>query len=278
MYPSLNPTIVTGRADWPEIARLASKAGFPAVDLNAARAQAAGLAATREALAALKVQPAVVSFPVEFRRDEATFESTLAQLEPAAQFGVALGCPRMATYIVPSAELPYREQRALFLKRLRRVADILARSHVRLGLEFVSPVHLRKRLPYPFIYDLTAMLDFAGDCGPNVGLLLDSWHWYHAGNTVKDILNTPGDRLVHIHINDAAAQAPEDVRDNERLMPGEGKIDLMGFLQAIQKTGYRDAVSVEVFGRGLKDMPVDAAVQLAFDTTAAVMRKAQVWN
>ena len=32
------------------------------------------------------------------------------------------------------------------------------------------------------------MLEFAKECGPNVGLLLDSWHWHHAGATPKDIV------------------------------------------------------------------------------------------
>jgi len=44
------------------------------------------------------------------------------------------------------------------------------------------------------------------------------------------------------------------VRDNERLMPGEGVIDLNSFLMALHEIGYQDARSVEVFGRHLKDM------------------------
>jgi len=47
----------------------------------------------------------------------------------------------------------------------------------------------------------------------------------------------------------------DPIRDNERLMPGEGVINLMAFFQASKKAGYADGVSPEVFGRGLKDMP-----------------------
>ena len=43
--------------------------------------------------------------------------------------------------------------------------------------------------PNEFIWKPAEMLAFAKECGPNVGLLLDSWHWHHAGGTVKDILD-----------------------------------------------------------------------------------------
>ncbi len=55
-------------------------------------------------------------------------------------------------------------------------------------------------------------------------------------------------RIVTVHFDDAPNLPPEQIRDNERLLPGEGVINLTGFLQALQKIGYQDALSVEVFG------------------------------
>ncbi len=275
MFPALNATIVTGRAGWPELAELASKAGFAGVDIQS-KALEAGPAATRELLDRLKLKPAVMPFTAEFRKDEATFQAGLKELEAMAKLGAAIGCARMATWILPSSDLPFAEQRALYVKRMKTAARILADSGVRLGLEFVSPIHLRKRMPQPFIYDLKGMAALAADCGPNVGLLLDCWHWHHAQNTVQDIVQVGAKMIVHVHVNDAARKDPEQVLDNDRLMPGEGVIDLAGFFGALQKIQYPDAVSVEVFGRGLKDMTPAAAVQLASDTTRAVMRRAGV--
>jgi sugar phosphate isomerase/epimerase len=39
--------------------------------------------------------------------------------------------------------------------------------------------------------------------------------------------------------------------DNERVMPGEGVIDLLGFLRALRYAGYDGAVSVEVLSKTL---------------------------
>lgn len=276
MYPALNGTLVAGRTPWPEFAFLAQKTGFPGVDVNLGKAMEHGLGATRDLLKRLKLKPAVVALPVEFRKDQATFDAEFAKLEPAAQFAAALGCPRMTTWILPSSELPKAEQRKIYLERFKKCADVLMRSHIRLGLENVSPVHLRKRFAHEFIWRTDEMLEFARECGPNVGLLLDSWHWHHAGGTAKDILSAGKQYVVHVQLADAPDMAPEKIMDNERLMPGEGVADLVGFLQALKKIGYQDGISPEVFGRGLKDMPPEEGAKLGLSTTMAVMRKAGV--
>jgi sugar phosphate isomerase/epimerase len=53
-------------------------------------------------------------------------------------------------------------------------------------------------------------------------------------------------------------------------------INLTGFLQALQKIGYQDALSVEVFGRGLKNDTPEQAAKLCLDTSLAVFKKAGV--
>ncbi|MGA2131902.1 MAG: sugar phosphate isomerase/epimerase family protein [Bryobacteraceae bacterium] len=276
MYLALNSTIVNGRVGWPDFARLAAKVGFPGVDVDLSAAMKAGLPSTTALLAELKIKPAVVNLPVEFRKDDAAFNHDLDKLADQSSFAAAIGCPRMITWIMPSSKTPKAELRALYLKRFTAVADVLARSHVRLGLEFLGPLHLRQQEPYEFIWRMPEMLAFAHECGPNVGLLLDVWHWHHAGATTADIIKAGRDAIVHVHFNDAPKLPPDQIRDNQRLMPGEGVIDLTGFLRALQEIGYQDALSVEVFGRGLKDMTPEAAARLALDTSSAAMRKAGV--
>ena len=68
----------------------------------------------------------------------------------------------------------------------------------------------------------------------------------------------------------------DQIRDDQRLLPGEGIINLMGFLQALQKIGYEDSLSVEVFGRGLKEMPPQQSAKLCLDSSIAVFKKAGV--
>ncbi len=273
MYLSLNSVLIDGRVHWPEFARLAAKVGYPGVDVELAAAMRAGLSATNDLLQQLSLKPAAVNLPVEFRKDDAVFRTDLERLGDQASFSAAIGCPRMVTWIMPSSKTPKAELRALYLKRFTACADVLARSHVRLGLEFIGPLHLRRAEPYEFIWRMPEMLAFTRECGPNVGLLLDVWHWHHAGATTQDILDAGKDRIVHVHFNDAPNLPPDQIRDNQRLMPGEGVINLVGFLRALQQIGYQDALSVEVFGRA-KDMTPEDAAKLGLETSRAVMRKA----
>lgn len=276
MFLALNSVLISGRVKWPEFARLAAKTGFPGTDVALAPAMEAGAAATRDLLAQLNVKPAVLDFPVEFRKDDAAFEAGLPKLKEAALFAAAIGCPRMVTYILSSSPIPKDELRRTYKARFTECARILAGSNVRLGLEFLGPLHIRKAFPNEFIWRMNEMLEFTKECGPNVGLLLDVWHWHHAGATTEDILAAGREAIVHVHFNDAPNLPPEQIRDNQRLLPGEGVIDLAGFLRALQKIGYTDALSVEVFGRGLKDMPPEDAAKLGLNASLGVFKKAGV--
>jgi sugar phosphate isomerase/epimerase len=276
MFLALNSVLVAGRVPWPQFAELAARVGFPGTDVMLKPAMQAGAEATNQLLQRLHIRPAVLDFPVEFRKDDATFKAGLATLAPAAEFAAAIHCPRMITYIMPSSDTPKDELRRIYKHRFTESARILARSGVRLGLEFLGPLQLRKRFRYEFIWRMPDMLEFAKECGANVGLLLDSWHWHWAGATTEDIIRAGRDRIVHVHFNDAPNVPPEQARDNERLMPGKGVINLTGFLRALQKIGYHDALSVEVFGHFLKEMTPEQDAKMGLETSLAVFRKAGV--
>ena len=73
-----------------------------------------------------------------------------------------------------------------------------------------------------------------------------------------------------------SSEPPEEVRDNQRLIPGEGIINLIGFFQALQKIGDEDGISPEPLGRISQEMSAEEGARLGLDTTLAVMKKAAV--
>jgi sugar phosphate isomerase/epimerase len=180
----------------------------------------------------------------------------------------------MMTVLPPASETPKAELRKIYKDRLAAVSEILARSKVRLGLEFLGPLHFRVRLPHEFIWRMDETLEFAKECGPNIGLQLDAWHWHHAGATAADILAAGKSRIVSVHVSDARKQPPEDVRDNQRLLPGEGVIDLVSFFKALQKIGYEDAVSPEPLGRIPPGATPEEGARMGLESTLSVMRRA----
>jgi sugar phosphate isomerase/epimerase len=275
MYLSLNSVLINNRVPWPEFARLAAKVGFPGTDVMLNAAMKAGAAATNDLLAQLNIKPAVFNFPVDFRKDDTVFEAGLAKLADAARFAADIHCPRMVAPIMSSSDTPKDELRRIYKQRFTASARVLAEQNVRLGLEFLGPLEFRKRFAHEFIWRMNEMLEFTKECGPNVGLLLDSWHWHHAGATTDDIVAAGRERIVHVHFNDAPNLPPEQIRDNQRLLPGEGVINLVGFLRALQTIGYTDALSVEVFGR-VNDKTPEEAARLGLTSSLRVFQKAGV--
>ncbi len=278
MYVSLNSSL-TRQMPWPDFVRLAAKLGYGGVDVNLNPAKAAGVDATRTLLADLKLEPAVTGLPMQFAMpDEAAFQDGLKLLGENATFAAAIGCTRMMAVMSPGSQTPKDERRKFVKDRLVAISEVLQRSNIRLGLEFLGPLYMRTgaRAPYQFIYRLDETVALAKECGPNIGVVLDAWHWFHSGGTTADIIDAGKSRIVHIHVSDAKPAPPEEVRDNQRFMPGEGVIDLIGFFQALGKIGYEDGVSPEPLGRVPAEMAPEDGARLGLETTMAVMKKAGV--
>jgi sugar phosphate isomerase/epimerase len=278
MYVSLNGSLLGGgRLPWPDFARLAAKIGYGGADVNLNGAMQTGVDATKALLAELKLRPTNCGLPVQVTRDEDAFKKGMEGLEEQVKFAAAIGCPRMiyTSWGAVPAPSTKEEYRKMLVDRFQTVGAVLAKYDVRCGLEFLGPQQFRSRMP-SFATQMNEMLDLAKDSGPNFGLLLDTWHWHHSGATVGDILAAGKSRIVTVHISDAAKLPPEEVRDNARLLPGEGVIDMVGFFQALQKIGYEDGISPEVLGRIPKDTPPEEGARLGLESTLAVLKKAGV--
>ena len=277
MFISLNSSLVGNKVQWPEFARLAAKIGYGGTDINLNGAMKEGLDATKTLLAETKLKPGYCNLPIQVSRgDDEAFQKGLETLDEQVKFAAAIGCTRMISILPPGSQTPKEELRKTLQTRFAKVGETLAKYKVRCGFEFLGPLHLRQRAPHEFIWQMNEMLAFAKDCGPMYGLLLDSWHWHHAGATVDDILKAGKSAIVVVHVSDAAKLPPEEVRDNARLMPGEGVIDLIGFFKALKQIGYVDNVSPEPNGRVPKEMSAEEGAKLGYDTTRAVMLKAGI--
>ncbi|MEC0226098.1 sugar phosphate isomerase/epimerase family protein [Paenibacillus alba] len=227
---------------------LAAKYGFQAIDIDAlGLVESHGVDGARELLGKHGLVIGTIGLPVEWRHSEEAFLDGLPKLTQAAAAAAALGCKNCCTYVLPSTDYKAAHFMALATRRLRTCAQILGAYGIRLGLEFVGPHHLRTQWKHPFIWTLEETLDWIDAIGEsNVGLLFDAYHWYTNGLTVADIEKLRADQIVHVHINDAPDVPLEDVRDNGRIYPGEGVIDLAGFLQGLQRIGYKGAVAQEI--------------------------------
>ena len=280
MFTSLNPHTIGLSVPFLEALELASVAGFEGLDLPiqelnemSHRLSPLDLKAYFEELL---LRPGGWGLPVDFRRDEETYQKGLAQLPTYARIASELGSPWCATWILPfSDELDYDANMELHVRRLRPVAQILADNGCRLGLEFVGPQTMRQGHRYPFISTMAEALEMGNRIGTgNTGLLLDCWHWYTSHGSIEDLQRLTVDQVTYVHVNDAPAERSIDEQiDQQRLLPGaSGVIDIASFLQALDHMGYDGPVVAEPFNAELNNLP---ALERVNETRASLSR---IWT
>ncbi|MCL6645777.1 MAG: flagellar basal body P-ring protein FlgI, partial [Dehalococcoidia bacterium] len=217
-------------------------------------------------------------------REGATVEDlarTLTSLGATARDIIAIlqalrsaGASRVTTWLSPTSdELTYLENFRLHVRRLRQVATILADHGCRLGLEYVGPKTSWTARRFPFIHTLREARELIAEIGqPNVGLVLDCWHWYTAGETAADLRTLRAADIISIDLNDApAGLARDEQRDLERELPlATGVIPLAEFLSTLNGLGCDAPARCEPFNAALRAMPTEQALA----ATAAAMRRA----
>jgi sugar phosphate isomerase/epimerase len=212
--------------------------------------------------------------PLEFRRDEETFQDGMKQLPRLASGMQRAGVTRVGTWLSPSHnELTYGANFRQHVRRLSDCAQILADHGLRLGLEYVGPKTAWAAKRHSFIHtmaetrELIARIDL-----DNIGFVLDSWHWYTAHETLDDLRTLTNADVVACDLNDAPAGIPVDQQiDNRRELPAAtGVINLQGFLTVLLEIGYDGPIRAEPFNRKLDELDDESAVA----ATAESMRKA----
>lgn len=226
------------------------------------------------------VRPAVFGLPVEWRADEARWKADLEQLPRLAAAAAAIGCRRTATWVMPASnDRALEENRQFHIERFTPIAKVLNEHGITLGLEFIGPKTLRDQFKHPFIWKMDDMLALGREIGPNVGLLLDCFHWYTSHGTADDLKRLKPQQIAYVHINDGkAGRGPDEQIDGDRGLPGEyGVIDIATFLRVLKDIGYDGPIAVEPFKKELKDLPDDdARMKAVMDSIRNVYKKAGV--
>jgi len=109
---------------------------------------------------------------------------------------------------------------------------------------------------------------------PNGGLNIDMWHCARTRTTPAQLSAVPAERVLAIQLDDGPAAPEDDLVEatlHQRVVPGEGDFDLIGYLGALRDSGARAPIGVEVFSDDLHVLgPVEAARRSA-DATRRVL-------
>jgi sugar phosphate isomerase/epimerase len=265
------------RADPRQAIELAHRYGFESVEPSAHFLAKLSDGELEEVLGELESKNLVwgaAGLPVNFRADEDRFKQGLGQLPELARGLRRAGVSRVGTWISPGhASLTYVSNFRQHARRLREVARILGDEGQRFGLEYVGPKTSWTRERHSFVHTMAEIKELIAEIGrDNVGLVLDSWHWYTAHESEADLLTLSNSDVVACDLNDAPAGIPVDEQmDGSRELPAAtGVIDLGAFLGALVTIGYDGPVRAEPFNKKLNALSNEEAMS----ATAAAMNKA----
>lgn len=209
----------------PDFIRAAARAGFDAVGLRLRQVtpetpgypldDPVQLSATLAALA----DTGLSVHDIEFVR--ITPDLDPATLAPLLETGAALG----ARHLICA---PYDPDLPRLSARLARITDLARARGLGVVLEF---------FPWTPVPDLAAALRVTE--GTGAGVLVDALHFDRSGSSADLLRATDPSRLPFAHLCDAPVHPPYTTEDllhaarAERLPPGEGQIDLAGWLAAL---------------------------------------------
>jgi sugar phosphate isomerase/epimerase len=253
-----------------EAIELAARHGFQSVGADGDYLAALGGDEVVELKSFLRSKGVVfgaAGLPLEFRRDEERFREALRTLPKFAAGLKRAGVDRVGTWVTPCDDrLTYVQNFRQHALRLREAAKVFKDYGIRLGLEYVGPKTSWASRRYPFIHTMAEMKELVAELNVgNVGFILDSWHWWHAGETAADVLSLQANEVIAVDLNDAPAGVAKDQQlDGRRELPcATGVIDVASFLKALIQIGYDGPVRAEPFNQAVRQMTKDEACEAA---------------
>lgn len=175
-------------------------------------------------------------------RDEAGYNDIKENLVFLCEVGEKINCKKIV--VVPTFDVgnyTKSEIKEESILRLNELADIAENYGVKLAYEFVGYPNCSVNT-FGQTYDIVSSVN-----RDNVGMVLDCFHFHAMGSRIEDLQKADADKIFIFHIDDSEDLPIGALRDDKRLWPGEGAVDLNLILGTLKDIGYSDMVSVELF-------------------------------
>jgi 2-keto-myo-inositol isomerase len=175
-------------------------------------------------------------------RDSEEFSQLVEECEELCRIAAEIGCPYIVVVPSPLPEDADREEVIEeSVRTLRDIAGIAQFHGVSLAFEFLGQTDCSVQT-LELADEIVRQVDRA-----NVGLVLDSFHFYAGGSSFESIRELNPARLFIFHINDAEDRPRDELEDRHRLFPGLGILPLKEIVSALREINYDRVASVEIF-------------------------------
>lgn len=198
-------------------------------------------------------------------RDAESYKQIKAECEELCAIARAINCPYVVVVPgkIPPGGLSSYDVIEGSVQVLRELASIGERHGVALAFEFLG----QKDCSVQTLAVADEIVEKTNR--RNIGLVIDSFHFFTGGSTIDMIDKLNPKRLFIFHIDDAEDLPRAQLTDAQRLLPGLGILPLKEINAAFRRIGYDANASVEIFRPEYWDRD---PFELAREAKAAVER------
>jgi len=138
-------------------------------------------------------------------------------------------------------------------EQMRELAERAARRGLRIGYEALSWGSAVSR--FAQAWEVVRRADH-----PHLGLILDSFHTLALRDDFRPIAELPGERIFYVQLADAPWINTDPLTHSRhyRCFPGQGELDVTGFLGAVLDASYTGPISLEIFNDEFRAAPARA--------------------
>ena len=205
-------------------------------------------------------------------RDTEAYASIKQQCQELSSIAAQINCPFIV--VVPGKIPPAGTNRTKVIEEsvrvLNELCDIAAGYGVALAFEFLGQTDCSvQTLGLADEIVQTAKRQ-------NLGLVIDSFHFYAGGSTFQMIEALDPNLLYVFHVNDAEDRPREELKDSHRLLPGLGILPLRRMIDAFGRIGYDRVASVEIFRPEYWEMDPFELAQQAKHATEQILAPVKI--
>jgi 2-keto-myo-inositol isomerase len=201
-------------------------------------------------------------------RDELGYRQIQDELQFLCDVGAVIDCKKII--VVPTFNIgDYTQQQIKeeTVRVLHELADKAATYNTSLAFEFVGYPDCSVNT-FGQAYDIVQAAN-----RENVGIVLDCFHFHAMNSKIEHLQKADANKIFVFHIDDCEDLPVGALRDQHRVWPGLGVVDLDLILKTLQEIGYREMVSVELFRPEYWEWETERAIRTGKETTENVIRK-----
>jgi len=181
------------------------------------------------------------------RHDSSEFEALLQEARKISREAEALGAATVM--VLPRNGIDHLPRERIMDIMVRNIGAIAAigRDH---GIRFM--IELPAFTQFRTLSQAQEVFDRVG--APNIGVVVDFWHFHAVGATPEDVARLDPARIFGVHFCDGRRPAAGEAWDETVLrscLPGQGEIDLPAWSEAVRASGYKGPWSIELISPAL---------------------------